>query len=175
MGNKSEEQILYYAYLTCEDRQLLIAATRIGLCYVGYWDQSLTEMKEWAAKRMKVGRFEQDEIRMSPYAQQLMEYFSGKRTAFNVPLDLQGTPFQLKVWGAMSEVPYGKTASYHDVALKLQKPLAVRAVGTAIGRNPVLIVAPCHRIIGKNGQLTGYRGGLEMKEQLLKLENAVND
>jgi methylated-DNA-[protein]-cysteine S-methyltransferase len=174
MRNKGEEQILYYTYLTHENRQLVIAATSKGLCYVGSWDQSLAEIKELAAKRMKIERFEQDEKRMSPYAQQLAEYFSGKRTTFTIPMDLQGTQFQLAVWSAMSEVPYGKTASYYDVAQKLQKPLAVRAVGTAIGRNPVLIVAPCHRIIGKNGQLTGYRGGLEMKEQLLKLENATN-
>jgi methylated-DNA-[protein]-cysteine S-methyltransferase len=173
MGNKGEEQILYYTYLTLEDRQMVIAATAKGLCYVGSWDQSLAEMKEWASKHMKVERFEQDEKQMSPYARQLEEYFSGKRTTFTIPLDLQGTPFQLEVWSAMREVPYGKTASYHDVAQKLQKPLAVRAVGTAIGRNPVLIVAPCHRIIGKNGTLTGYRGGLEMKDQLLKLENAT--
>jgi O-6-methylguanine DNA methyltransferase len=173
MRNKGEEQIIYYAYITHEDRQLVIAATLKGLCYVGSWDQSLAEMKEWASIRMNVERFEQDEKQMSPYTQQLEEYFLGKRTTFTLPLDLQGTSFQLEVWGAMGEVPYGKTASYHDVAQKLQKPLAVRAVGTAIGRNPVLIVAPCHRIIGKNGQLTGYRGGLEMKEQLLKLENAT--
>jgi methylated-DNA-[protein]-cysteine S-methyltransferase len=134
----------------------------------------LQAFEEWSGKVFGNYKRVQDDKIMKPYTQQLEEYMSGKRTSFTVPLDLQGTPFQLAVWDAMSQVPYGKTASYLEVAQYLDKPKSVRAVGTAIGRNPVLIVAPCHRIIGKNGALTGYRGGLAMKEQLLKLESASN-
>jgi methylated-DNA-[protein]-cysteine S-methyltransferase len=126
---------------------------------------------EWAGKSFSNCQFVQENEMMKIYSEQLEEYFKGQRISFTIPLHLEGTPFQQSVWEAMSQVPYGKTASYLDIAQTLQKPKSVRAVGTAIGRNPVLIVAPCHRIIGKSGGLTGYRGGLDMKKQLLMLEN----
>ena len=85
-------------------------------------------------------------------------------------MDLHGTPFQQSVWKALQEIPYGQTVSYSDIAERIEKPNAVRAVGTAIGANPVLIIVPCHRVIAKSGKLSGFRAGLEMKEQLLGLE-----
>jgi methylated-DNA-[protein]-cysteine S-methyltransferase len=169
--DKTEEQTIFWTYVSDGKHQLVIAATSSGLCYVGSWDRPLSEMMEWAGKCFGNCQFLQENEKMDIYSQQLEEYFNGQRTAFTIPLHLEGTPFQQSVWEAMSQVPYGKTASYLNVAQTLQKPKSVRAVGTAIGRNPVLIVAPCHRIIGKNGGLTGYRGGLDMKKQLLKLEN----
>jgi methylated-DNA-[protein]-cysteine S-methyltransferase len=174
MTNNGADLILNWTYLINGQNQLVIAATTDGLCYVGSWNEPLLAFEEWSRKVF--GNYErvQDDKIMKPYTKQLEEYMAGKRTSFTVPLDLQGTPFQLAVWDAMSQVPYGKTASYLEVAQYLDKPKSVRAVGTAIGRNPVLIVAPCHRIIGKNGALTGYRGGLAMKEQLLKLESPSN-
>ena len=87
-----------------------------------------------------------------------------------MPIDLHGTPFQQIVWKALQEIPYGQTVSYSDIAERIEKPNAVRAVGTAIGANPVLIIVPCHRVIAKSGKLGGFRAGLEMKEQLLELE-----
>ncbi|MNG17458.1 Methylated-DNA--protein-cysteine methyltransferase, inducible [compost metagenome] len=105
-----------------------------------------------------------------PYIQQLDEYLSGKRSEFSLPLDLRGTGFQQGVWAALNDISHGETVSYSQVAESLGKSNAVRAVGTAIGANPVLIVVPCHRVVGKNGALTGYRGGLLNKEKLLKLE-----
>ena len=103
---------------------------------------------------------------------QLNEYFSGSRLTFDLPLHLQGTPFQQQVWSALLQVPYGQTASYKDIAQAIGKPKAVRAVGMANGRNPIPIIVPCHRIIGADGQLVGYSSGLWRKEWLLKHEKA---
>src|SRR5690606_30640320 len=92
------------------------------------------------------------------------------RTSFTMPMDPRGTPFQLKVWEALGRIPYGETRSYTDISEQIGKPSAVRAVGTAIGANPLLIAVPCHRVVAKDGSLTGYRGGLEMKAKLLQFE-----
>lgn len=103
-------------------------------------------------------------------ALQLQEYFEGRRKTFNLPLDPGGTPFQQKVWQALQEIPYGQTRSYKDIALAVGNSKASRAVGMANNRNPISIVIPCHRVIGSNGKLTGYGGGLHIKEYLLNLE-----
>ncbi|MEW8959375.1 MAG: methylated-DNA--[protein]-cysteine S-methyltransferase [Moorella sp. (in: firmicutes)] len=101
---------------------------------------------------------------------QLDEYFSGSRFSFTIPMELYGTPFQLTVWSALREIPYGTTLSYGDIAEKIGRPKAARAVGQAVGRNPLSIIIPCHRVIGKNGQLIGFGGGLKIKEWLLNFE-----
>jgi methylated-DNA-[protein]-cysteine S-methyltransferase len=103
-------------------------------------------------------------------ARQLREYFDGKRDRFNVPLDFVGTEFQRKVWHALLTIPFGETRSYSEIAQQIGKPAAVRAVGAANGRNPMSIIAPCHRVIGANGTLTGFAGGLKAKAFLLRLE-----
>jgi methylated-DNA-[protein]-cysteine S-methyltransferase len=105
---------------------------------------------------------------------QLQEYFSGARTRFTVPLDIAGTPFQRQVWEALRSIPYGETRSYAEIADQIGSPRAVRAVGAANGRNPVSIVAPCHRVIGSGGQLTGFAGGLEVKARLLAFEQRTS-
>lgn len=101
---------------------------------------------------------------------QLREYFAGERQTFTLRLDPHGTPFQRQVWVALQTIPYGKTISYRELALSIGKPNAVRAVGAANGQNPLPIVIPCHRVIGSNGSLTGYAGGLAIKRHLLDLE-----
>lgn len=101
---------------------------------------------------------------------QLKEYFAGKRTQFDLPLDFQGTDFQKRVWKALLKIPFGETRSYAQIARAVGKPNAVRAVGAANGRNPISIIAPCHRVIGKDGKLTGFAGGLDAKAHLLALE-----
>jgi methylated-DNA-[protein]-cysteine S-methyltransferase len=103
-------------------------------------------------------------------AQQLREYFAGQRRSFEVPLDLCGTPFQLRVWELLQHIPFGETRTYLDLALALGDVKAVRAVGAANGQNPVPIIVPCHRVIGQDGQLVGYGGGLWRKEWLLAHE-----
>ena len=104
---------------------------------------------------------------------QLEEYFLGRLRSFDLPLAPQGTPFQLRVWKALRRIPYGETRSYLDVAETLGDSKAVRAVGAANGRNPIAIIIPCHRVIGSNGSLTGYGGGIEIKARLLALEGAA--
>lgn len=101
---------------------------------------------------------------------QLAEYFAGARTAFDLPLDFAGTDFQRRVWSALLTIPYGQTRSYAEIAKQIGSPSAARAVGAANGRNPISIVAPCHRVIGASGKLTGFAGGLAVKAQLLALE-----
>jgi methylated-DNA-[protein]-cysteine S-methyltransferase len=101
---------------------------------------------------------------------QLREYFEGRRKAFDLKLDFNGTEFQRKVWAALLTIPYGETRSYAQIARQIGKPEAVRAVGAANGKNPISIVAPCHRVIGSSGKLTGFAGGLEAKAFLLALE-----
>ncbi|MGE4430376.1 MAG: methylated-DNA--[protein]-cysteine S-methyltransferase [Sphingobium sp.] len=105
--------------------------------------------------------------------QQLAEYFEGTRTAFTLPLDFHGTAFQKQVWSALLLIPYGETRSYGDIARGIGRPTAFRAVGAANGRNPLSIIAPCHRVIGTNGALTGFAGGVEVKRHLLDLERRV--
>ena len=101
---------------------------------------------------------------------QLEQYFAGERTSFDLDLELAGTPFERRVWDELRAVPYGETASYAEIARRIGRPSACRAVGRANGRNPIAVVVPCHRVIGSDGSLTGYAGGIEMKRALLDLE-----
>jgi methylated-DNA-[protein]-cysteine S-methyltransferase len=103
-------------------------------------------------------------------AQQLSEYFAGERRTFTLPLDAAGTPFQRQVWNALLTIPFGETRTYAQIAAQIGRARAVRAVGAANGRNPLGIVAPCHRVIGSSGALTGFAGGLDAKARLLALE-----
>jgi methylated-DNA-[protein]-cysteine S-methyltransferase len=104
--------------------------------------------------------------------EQLKEYFDGSRTQFQITLNLQGTPFQRHVWKALQRIPYGQTVSYGEIAKQVARPKASRAVGAANGQNPVSIIVPCHRVIGSNGKLVGYGGGLPIKTALLALEQS---
>ena len=103
---------------------------------------------------------------------ELEEYFAGRRTAFSVPLSMHGTPFQTEVWAALRTIPYGETRSYALLAAQIGRPRACRAVGMANHVNPLPILVPCHRVVGADGRLTGYAGGLDVKKYLLKLEGA---
>ena len=107
-------------------------------------------------------------------ALQLHDYFTLRRRHFDLPLNATGTTFQQSVWRALADIPYGELRSYRDIAQTIGNPAAVRAVGAANGRNPLPIVVPCHRVIGSNGTLTGFAGGLETKKYLLQLEGALS-
>jgi methylated-DNA-[protein]-cysteine S-methyltransferase len=113
---------------------------------------------------------ESDDRAYAAAAGQLAEYFAGARRAFEVAIAPSGTSFQLEVWRALLTIPYGEVRSYRDIAAQIGRPAAVRAVGAANGANPIPIIVPCHRVIGANGSLTGYGGGLEAKRRLLALE-----
>lgn len=104
---------------------------------------------------------------------ELLEYFRGERTRFDLPLEYQGTDFQVKVWKALEKIPYGETRTYQDIAEAVGSPKAFRAVGNANNKNPISILIPCHRVIGKSGKLVGYGGGLDWKEYLLGIEKNI--
>jgi methylated-DNA-[protein]-cysteine S-methyltransferase len=169
MENKSASAI-YWILLMQDEWKLHVAATTEGLCYVGSQDGSFEEMAGWINRRFPGRTLVRNDEKMLPYVQELLEYFQGNQRTFSIPFDYRGTPFQVAVWQALGEIPYGQTVSYSDIANRIRRPSSVRAVGAAIGANPILITVPCHRVIGKNGALTGYRGGMEMKQRLLQLE-----
>lgn len=169
METKTNPEI-YWTLLVHEHWNIYIAATSKGLCYVGSPNQPLNQLTAWIESHFPGTSLVQNDEKLKPYVTELVEYLQGKREGFTVPHDFRGTPFQLAVWNALCEIPYGQTWSYSEIANHIQRPTAVRAVGAAIGANPVLISVPCHRVIGKNGSLTGYRGGLDMKTKLLQLE-----
>jgi methylated-DNA-[protein]-cysteine S-methyltransferase len=170
MMNHKSTQPIYWSLLELETWSLYMAATAKGLCYVGSLNKPFEEMENWVAKRFPGAPLLQNDAIIQPYKTEVMEYLQGKLEHFSIPFDYHGTDFQLAVWNALCQIPYGETKTYSDIAHFIQKPSAVRAVGTAIGANPILISVPCHRVIGKNGSLTGYRGGLEMKTRLLEIE-----
>ena len=120
------------------------------------------------------GKRDDDGEQFAAAADQLGEYFTGRRTAFDIALALEGTVFQRRVWAALREIPYGQTVSYGQLADRIGQPSASRAVGLANGKNPVSIIVPCHRVIGADGSLTGYGGGLPRKRYLLALEQRVS-
>jgi methylated-DNA-[protein]-cysteine S-methyltransferase len=145
---------------------LLLAATDQGLC--GMWFEGQKHSPDTSGWRM------QGHPTTAQALLQLEQYFAGQRTTFDLPLDLTaGTEFQQQVWHALLRIPSGQTSSYGAVAALLGNTAAVRAVGAAVGRNPVSIIVPCHRVVGATGALTGYAGGLERKTALLQLENAL--
>ncbi|WP_313957630.1 methylated-DNA--[protein]-cysteine S-methyltransferase [Paenibacillus sp. Y412MC10] len=169
-ASKTDLVTLYWDRLDGDGWSLYAAATAQGLGYVGSHDGSFDELEAWAAQRYPNHEWVRDEVTMLPYITEIAEYLQGTREAFTIPMDDRGTPFQREVWQALCSIPYGQTTTYSEIAHQIGCPAAVRAVGAAIGANPVLIMVPCHRVIGKNGALTGYRGGLDMKDRLLALE-----
>ncbi|WP_057763411.1 methylated-DNA--[protein]-cysteine S-methyltransferase [Cytobacillus praedii] len=165
---------LYWSLLKFKIWNFYIASTSKGLVFVGSQNKPFEELSEWAKKRFPGSPLVEDDEKLEPYVVEITQYLEGKRKTFTVPIEYAGTQFQLAVWNALCDIPYGQTKSYSDIANDINKPEAVRAVGTAIGANPVLITVPCHRVIGKNGSLTGYRGGLDMKTLLLDLEKRAS-
>lgn len=169
--NKIAGKRVYWTRLNeAEAMGLHLAATDNGLCYIGSPGRDFTEAASWLARRFPSGACVRDDAGLAPYAAEVTAYLKGQRTRFSFPYELHGTPFQQAVWQQLLSISYGETTTYAQIAAALQQPRAARAVGAAIGANPLLIVVPCHRVIGKDGGLTGYRGGLAMKTALLRLE-----
>ena len=146
---------------------LHVAATDRGLCRISYWGDNWED--ELARQfGVRVLRSPLDEVR-----RELDEYFEGERRTFDLPIDLRVAPFHADVLRELALVPYGRTETYGGLAKKVGRPSAARAVGTVMNRNPIPIVLPCHRVVGANGSLTGYAGGLDVKRRLLQLEGAM--
>jgi methylated-DNA-[protein]-cysteine S-methyltransferase len=137
-------------------------------------DLRLTVADDGAVTRVDFGTGDvSDDPRFEPLVRQLDEYFAGERTAFDLPLRQQGSPFEQHVWAELLAIPYGETASYGEIAARIGRPGMARAVGSANARNPIAIICPCHRVIGSDGSLTGYAGGLDTKRALLELESGA--
>ena len=153
---------MYYCYIESPIGELLLAGDDDALTMIGFPEGKMRRDPEsdWIFNE-------------KPFAEarrQLGEYFAGERHEFDLPLRLNGTEFQLLVLDELQRIPYGETTSYGTIAQRIGRPKAVRAVGAANGRNPIPIIVPCHRVIGKSGDLTGFGGGLDTKEALLRLE-----
>jgi methylated-DNA-[protein]-cysteine S-methyltransferase len=146
--------------------KLLLAATADGLC--GLYFEEHRHFKGSDGWQYDDGH---PHLRIA--AGQLNEYFSGRRMEFDLALDMPGTPFQRAVWQQLRQLPFGKTTTYQAIAQRIASPKAIRAAGTAIGRNPVSIIVPCHRVLGTSGALAGYAGGLERKRYLLAHEEQL--
>lgn len=162
---------VYWSTFTENEDRYMIAATEKGLCFLDI-KADIDELNNWCEKHIEQPELIEDKAALQHYIEQLQQYWKGERSSFHCTLDLRGTDFQQRVWDALKKVPYGETVSYLDIALAIGNRAAVRAVGGAIGKNPVLIVVPCHRVIGANGKLTGFSSGLGMKEKLLNHEQA---
>ncbi len=161
---------LYYATTDSPFGPLWLLATPAGLCRVGLPGESRASLEAWGARWVGPEPLEENPAALSEAVIQLREYFSRLRRVFDLPLDLRGTPFQRRVWEELRQVPYGQTVGYGELARRMGKPGAARAVGRAVGANPIPIVVPCHRVVGADGSLVGYGGGLEIKAALLRLE-----
>ena len=151
-----------YTYLESPIGKLLLAGDANGLQQILFSTDGrpANPDPEW----------QEDAFALAEAMRQLKAYFAGELENFDLPLSPQGTPFQQRVWGELQKIPYGETISYGELARRIGNPKASRAVGLANGSNPISIVIPCHRVIGSNGKLTGYGGGLPIKEKLLALE-----
>ena len=156
---------LHYTFLNTPIGQLLLAGLAETIHFVGFPEgkMAIAPPVHWQRN---------DDILQQCQAQ-LQDYFNGQRTSFDLHLSPEGTDFQRQVWQQLQQIPFGKTCSYKDIAQAIQRPKSVRAVGAANGRNPIPIIIPCHRVIGADGSLTGFGGGLDTKRILLKLEGAL--
>jgi O-6-methylguanine DNA methyltransferase len=153
---------------------LHLAATDRGICGLSFVESTLQFLAEMA-RATGIEEWDRDsDPLLGQAAGQLDEYFTARRRAFQLPLDLRGTPFQQKVWSALIEIPYGETRSYAELARSIGEPKAFRAVGAANGANPVAIVVPCHRVISSRGGIGGYGGGVPLKKRLLALESGMS-
>lgn len=152
---------------------ILVTENGVAKIHFGEVDESLPLLKAWSKKVFLTNELEQNPIKLQPVKEQLQHYFNGTLKQFDLDIDMKGTPFQQKVWNELLNVSYGETKSYKDIAIGINAPKAVRAVGNAVNRNPLPIIVPCHRVIGSNGELVGYNGGLKKKQTLLQIENAL--
>ncbi|MFP4975010.1 methylated-DNA--[protein]-cysteine S-methyltransferase [Paenibacillus sp. CN-4] len=167
------EPRLYLYKLDLGGRPWTLIATGRGICRISFQHETEETLRDWAAKTVPGAEIRQDK---GPFAEwgaveRMERYFAGQPETFaGIPLDVRGTAFQREVWLALGRIPYGEMISYKELAALVGRPQAMRAVGAANGKNPLPIILPCHRVIGTNGTLTGYRGGLVLKQELLELE-----
>lgn len=158
---------LYYDLLEFEENQYILIASPTGLRFVGLFNQEDPLLVDFVENYDLI----KDSSVLEEYKLILLNYLSKNIKDLNFKFDLQGTNFQRLVWSELSKVEYGKTISYKELAERVGRPNSIRAVANAVGKNPLLMFIPCHRIIGSNGKLTGFRSGLDLKKKLLELES----
>jgi len=165
-------EIIYWDVLKQGSHNIYMGMTERGLLGLRV-DDKYDEFVSFVSKKVTSPVFEQNPGKLEECSRQVAEYFENKRKVFDLPLDLRGTDFQQSVWAALLRIPFGQTCTYSDIAQEIGNEKAVRAVGTACGANPLLIVIPCHRVIGKDGGMHGFaaEGGISTKKQLLKHES----
>jgi len=168
---------LYWSSVSCPRGLIVVMATERGICWTGTPGTPVDEGFTWLRRKMQFDWvIEGEKIAPLRHAMdELRRYLAGERVQFTCRLDLHGTAFQVEVWEELYRIPYGKTYTYAEIAQAIGRPAAVRAVGAANGANPVAIIVPCHRVIGSDGTLTGYGGGLPTKAWLLSLEGIRNN
>jgi len=165
-------EILRTAWARTELGDLLVARSPQGVCFLGLRPETAEEeFHVWSQRFWPEAEITQDDASLADVCGQLVQYARGERREFETEFDLRGTDFQRAVWAELLEIPFGRTRSYQDVARRLERPGASRAVGAANGANPVPILVPCHRVVARDG-LGGFTGGLELKQRLLALEGA---
>lgn len=158
-----------------KDWEITLLKVNHHLKYVGINQNGNRQMKEWFHKHYPQMEWIQKDSLFLQEQLELREYFNKERNVFTKKVDMKGTPFQKNVWDAVAKVPYGQTSTYSEIAKNIGAEKSVRAVASAIGKNPLLLYIPCHRIIGKNGSLSGFRDGLAIKEALLRLEGNTSE
>lgn len=161
---------LFYTTFTWDEYLLYVAATERGLCFISAGPEGEAELKKFHQEYFQGQQLQKDKHKMEKYQQDIEGFLLGKKQAFQSKLEFYGTNFQQDVWKALLAIPYGETRSYTQIAQEINRPEAVRAIANAIGKNPLLFVVPCHRVIRKDGNLSGFRAGIAMKKKLLQLE-----
>lgn len=164
---------IYYTILHWDDYDIYVAATDEGLCFICTGTEGKEALEQWQEKNFPERDLVEDEVIMEKYTTEIRDYLRGKTNNFTNAVHLCGTSFQKKVWNELCKVPYGEVRTYSDIAEKLDRPEAVRAVANAIGKNPLLFIVPCHRVIRKDGNLSGFRAGADVKKKLLRLEHIL--
>ena len=165
-------ETMYYDRLAFKEYYFSLVVSQQGLAYLGLHDESPAQLEAYFAKQKRPITLVQAPHQTATYRTELLAYLAGERQAFTFPVDFgsQGTEFQRQVWQALLAVPYGTSSSYGALAAAIGRPQAYRAVGSAVGKNPISLVIPCHRILRQDGRLGGYGGGLPLKKDLLSLE-----
>lgn len=162
---------VYYTTLQWDEYTVYLAATASGLIYIGTGTEGEVELRAWQDKYFPESDLKFDETKMSEYKKDISDYLHGKKDHLQSTIQLKGTEFQKEVWHEVQKVPYGQVRSYAEIANNLGRPKAVRAVASAIGKNPILFIVPCHRIVRKDGTLSEFRAGIDVKKKLLQLED----
>jgi len=169
----AKRELMYASKILWEEWCFVLVSSEQGIRLIDLHGTSLSELSERLGVEIVQGGMKTAAVNQDLARQEIEEYLNGDRKSFSSPLDMRGTSFQIEVWNELLNILYGETRSYGEIAAAVGRPRAARAIGAAVGANPLPIIVPCHRVIGKNGSLVGFGGGLRLKERLLLLEKGA--